>query len=64
MWGWGAFTERVFCKCQELRVDGFINPLSLQNTWGGGEVEESGGKEEGNISGREERKEEDGMEER
>ena len=28
-----AFAWRVFCKCQEQRVDGFINPLSLQNTW-------------------------------
>lgn len=63
----GAFTQRVFCKCQELRVDGFINPLSLQNTWrgvggGGGtetggeepEVEEKGEKEEENISQRKE----------
>lgn len=28
-----GFALRVFCKCQEQRVDGFINPLSLQNTW-------------------------------
>lgn len=64
--GWGeAFAWRVFCKCQELRVDGFINPLSLQNTWrrreeGGGrkiiqgQEEEGKGEEEG--SQREKRK--------
>lgn len=28
-----AFAWRVFCKCQEQGVDGFINPLSPQNTW-------------------------------
>lgn len=26
-------SEGFFCKCQEQRVDGFINPLSPQNTW-------------------------------
>lgn len=31
--GGEVFAWRVFCKCQEQRVDGFINPLSLQNTW-------------------------------
>lgn len=62
-----AFAWRVFCKCQEQRVDGFINPLSLQNTWrrrgerggGGGLVwkkrrKRREGEEEGERSQREE----------
>lgn len=57
-WGGEAFAWRVFCKCQELRVDGFINPLSLQNTWrrreeGGGRKIIQGQGEEG--KGEEER---------
>lgn len=40
----GAFAWRVFCKCQEQRVDGFINPLSLQNTWRRRETGEGGGR--------------------